>query len=61
MDRLHERTSDKFGRPNELMDVEEDLFVKRVKLMGDWGYPLNMVDVKRLVQDYLNSSSKSSR
>ena len=44
-----------------LSEVEEDLVAERIKLMGDWGYPLNMVDVRKLVQDYLNSSGKSSR
>ena len=61
MDRIHERTTSKLGRPNELSEVEEDLVAERIKLMGDWGYPLNMVDVRKLVQDYLNSSGKSSR
>ena len=61
MDRVHNRTTNKLGRPNELSEVEEDLLAERIKLMGDWGYPLNMVDVRKLVQDYLNSSGKSSR
>ena len=29
--------------------------------MGDWGFPLTMIDVRKLVQDYLNSTGKNSR
>ena len=61
MDRLHNRTTDKLGRPCELTEEEENLLADRVKLMGDWGFPLTMIDVRKLVQDYLNSSGKRSR
>ena len=61
MDRIHKRTSDKLGRPCELTEDEENLLAGRIKLMGDWGFPLTMIDVRKLVQDYLNSSGKRSR
>ena len=49
MDRLHNRTTDKLGRPCELSEEEENLLSDRIKLMGDWGFPLTMVDVRKLV------------
>ena len=61
MDRLHNRTTEKLGRPCELNEEEENLLAERVKLMGDWGFPLTMIDVRKLVQDYLNSTGKKSR
>ena len=61
MDRLHNRTTEKLGRPCELTEEEENLLAERVKLMGDWGFPLTMIDVRKLVQDYLNSTGKKSR
>ena len=61
LDRLHNRTTEKLGRPCELTEEEENLVAERVKLMGDWGFPLSMIDVRKLVQDYLNSTGKKSR
>ena len=61
MDRLHNRTTDKLGRPCELSEEEENLLSDRIKLMGDWGFPLTMIDVRKLVQDYFNSTGKRSR
>ena len=49
MDRLHKLTSDKLGRPCELTEEEENLLAGRIKLMGDWGFPLTMIDVRKLV------------
>ena len=60
MNRIHKRTSDKLGRPCELTEDEENLLTGRIKLMGDWGFPLTMIDVRKLVQDYLNTSGKRS-
>ena len=39
MDRIHEKTTSKLGRPNELSEVEEDLLAERIKLMGGLGLP----------------------
>ena len=61
LDRLHNRTTEKLGRPCELTEEEENLVAERVKLMGDWGFSLSMIDVRKLVQDYLNSTGKKSR
>ena len=57
MDRLHNRTTDKLGRPCK----EENLLSDQIKLMGDWGFPLTIIDVRKLVQDYFNSTGKRSR
>ncbi|XP_065654821.1 uncharacterized protein LOC136081436 [Hydra vulgaris] len=45
------------GAPTIFTYDEEQLFLSRIKVMCDWGFPLNKLDVKMLVAGYLKSQN----
>lgn len=54
-------TSGKLGRPTELSEEEENLLVERLILLGQWGFPLTKVGLRKLVQEYLISTDRATR
>lgn len=52
---LHIRKS---GGQTEFSMEEERAFIKAVSLCGDWGFPLNMLDVRYLAKSYLESQGR---
>ncbi len=60
-DRLHERVSESLGRPTVLSREEELIIVERLQMMGEWGYPMTVLDLRLLVKAYLDSQGRTSR
>jgi transposase len=48
------------GRPTELTAEEEDIIVQRLKVMGEWGFPLTSHDLRHLIKSYLDGLGKTS-
>jgi hypothetical protein len=61
MARREEKSGSRVGRPTELTDDDEPLIVKRLMVMGRWGFPLNQHDLAHLIKAYLDSMDRSSR
>lgn len=51
----------KIGRPTVLSEEEEDMVVERIILMGDWGFPLTKVDLKKIIREYLVATDRVTR
>lgn len=49
------------GRPTVLSMKEEKIFVERLMMMGDWGFPLTTKDMCHLIKDYLDSLGRTTR
>lgn len=49
------------GRPTEMTADEERLLVKRLMMMGNWGYPLTTRDMCYLIKDYLDGQGRNTR
>ena len=49
-----DKSPQKPGRPPVLSKEVEDIIVKRIEIMCDWGFPLDGNDLKHIVQSYLN-------
>jgi transposase-like protein len=60
-DRLHERVSERVGRPTVLSPEEEQIIVERLVLMGEWGYPLTCRDLRQLIKSYLDGLGRATR
>lgn len=57
--RIAGRHVGKPGHPTVLSDVEETSLVDHVKLLGDWGFPLDKFDLKMLVKSHLDKAGKT--
>ena len=42
------------GRPPVLTEDEEKIIVHKIQVMCDWGYPLDGLDLRYLVKQYLD-------
>lgn len=51
----------KRGGQTVLSEDEEKLFVKRLQICGDWGYPIDPLTLRLLVKDYLDRQGKTVR
>jgi hypothetical protein len=60
-DRLAGRVKDTLGRPTELSHAEETIIVERLLLMGTWGFPYTLNDLRHLIKDYLDSAGRTTR
>lgn len=49
----------KRGGQTVLSEGEEKLFVKRLQICGDWGYPIDPLTLRLLVKDYLDRQGKT--
>jgi hypothetical protein len=59
-DRLGERViHETAGRPPVLSKEEEELFVERLVVHGEWGFPLSSYDLRVTVKHYLDSQGKT--
>ena len=47
------------GAPTIFTYDEEQLFSSRIKVMCDWEFPLNKIDVKMLVAGYLKPQNRT--
>lgn len=60
---LHNKMKSKhkkcIGAPTVFTYDEEQLFTSRIKVMCDWGFPLDKLDVKMLVAAYLQSQNRT--
>ena len=53
--------SDKVGRPTVLTAEEEDIIAERLIILGEWGFPLNVSDLKHLIKAYLDGCGRTTR
>lgn len=48
------------GRPPELSEEEEKIIVQRLKVMGQWGFPITSHDLRYLIKSYLDNAGRNS-
>lgn len=54
------KTKLQLGRPPELSEEEETVIVERLKVMGQWGFPITSYDLRYLIKSYLDSAGRNS-
>ncbi len=59
--RVNETHSSVDGRRPALTAEEEECIVDAIKVCGDWGFPFNSTDLRRLVKDYLDGKGVTSK
>lgn len=60
--KINEKHMMKVGRPNALSQVDETNLVKGLCLSSNWGFPFTSMDIRLLVQNFLNKNGlKESR
>ena len=61
-DKLAERVSNETaGRPPVLSKEEEELFIQRLIMHGEWGFPLSSTDLRNIIKDYLDRQGRTTR
>lgn len=55
--KVNEKNMMKLGRPNALINVDEENLVKGICLSSKWGFPFTALDIRLLVQNFLNKNS----
>ncbi len=58
---MHNVHQEPVGRPTVLSRTEEEVIVKRLLLMADWGFPLSPKDLKIILKDYLDAKGAKAR
>ncbi|KAF0762881.1 jerky protein-like [Aphis craccivora] len=48
----------KVGRPNTLSEKDEENLVKGICLSSKWGFPFTSMDIRLLVQQFLNKNDR---
>ena len=49
------------GRPTALSEGEESSLVNHIKVVSDWGFPFDMIDLRMLVRTYLSKAGRHVR
>lgn len=47
------------GHPTLFSEAEEKTFLKYIKTMGEWGFPLDLIDLRVFAQKYLNKIGRT--
>lgn len=50
--------NNKVGRPTVLTEKEEEAIVSHVLVCADWGFPMNMFELRMIIRSYLNFAKK---
>lgn len=50
---------EKAGHPTLFNSSEEKIFVDYIKVMGDWGFPMDNLDLRKFAQRYLNKIGRT--
>ena len=59
LQKLHlNKGSRKVGRPGVFSEEEEDIFVTYVSTVADWGFPLDLMDIRMLAKAYLDKAGR---
>jgi len=53
--------SSRYGRPRELSSKEEQRLADRIKLLGDWGFPVIELDIRMFVKKFLDRIGTESK
>lgn len=56
--KLKGKHTNSIGRQTALTNVEESSIVKNAQALSSWGFPLDIVDIRKLVKYYLAKSGK---
>lgn len=54
--KVNEKNMLKVGRPNALSNVDEESLVNGIILSSKWGFPFTSLDIRLLVQSFLNNN-----
>ena len=53
--KLRNKHTGSFGHPTMFNEEEENSFVEHIQVVGKWGFPLSLFDIRAMAQSYLNS------
>lgn len=56
--RVHEKHSQRVGRPSALSEKEEKAIVSGILCVAEWGFPINRFEIRIIIRDFLKSQKK---
>ncbi len=60
-DNLNKEEKKPMGRPPVLTEMEERMMLEYIKILADWGFPMDGQDIRYFVKTYLDKKGVNSR